>query len=140
MHKITLVLLSISFLISTARADVMFNLTDVGGAGVGTQARTGFQTAANYWSSVLTDAITVNLDIGFASLGANILGGASSVFYTTTFSNFHLAVQLDATRRTTPRFYPISRRVPRSTHTSTEHSTTRMVPGVRLRIWTMMAG
>jgi hypothetical protein len=55
-----------------------FNLIDTGGAGAGTQARAGFEIAAAYWSSVLTDDVTVNLNIGFQSLGGNILGSTGS--------------------------------------------------------------
>lgn len=55
-----------------------FVLTDAGGAGMGTQARAGFEAAAGYWSSVLTNNVTVNLNIGFTSLGPGILGSTSS--------------------------------------------------------------
>ncbi|WP_419816514.1 NF038122 family metalloprotease [Glacieibacterium sp.] len=55
-----------------------FHLTDTGGAGAGTQARSGFEAAAAYWSSVLKDNVTVNLNIGFSSLGAGILGSTGS--------------------------------------------------------------
>lgn len=52
-------------------------------AGMDSQAIAGFQRAANYWQSVLADAITVNINIGFKDLGKNaggydILGGANS--------------------------------------------------------------
>jgi len=42
------------------------------------QALTGFQIAADLWSSKLTDDVTVNLNIGFEQLESNILGQASS--------------------------------------------------------------
>jgi hypothetical protein len=35
-----------------------------------------FQKAANFWNRTLTNNITINIDIGFADLGPNILGGA----------------------------------------------------------------
>ncbi|PZU07000.1 NF038122 family metalloprotease [Sphingomonas sp.] len=57
---------------------VTFNLTDIGGTAQGTLARQGFDIAAKFWSSVLTDDVTVNLEIGFSSLGANILGSTGS--------------------------------------------------------------
>src|SRR3954454_21580057 len=59
-----------------------FNLTPA--SGISPQAITGFQMAAQRWSSLLSDNVTVNLNIGFSSLGAGILGQASSV--NTTFS------------------------------------------------------
>ena len=42
-----------------------FSFTDAGGAGMRTLARTGYQIAADYWSSVLTDPVTVNLAIAY---------------------------------------------------------------------------
>ena len=52
-------------------------------AGMDSQAIAGFQRAASYWQSVLADAVTVNINIGFKDLGKNaggydILGGANS--------------------------------------------------------------
>lgn len=38
----------------------------------------GFNAAANLWSSKLADNITVNIEIGYTSLGANILGSTST--------------------------------------------------------------
>lgn len=57
---------------------LVFNLINTGGAEAGTQARAGFELAAAYWSSVLTNNSTVNLEIGFESLGAGILGSTGS--------------------------------------------------------------
>ncbi|WP_375392077.1 NF038122 family metalloprotease [uncultured Sphingomonas sp.] len=56
-----------------------FVLNNTGGAEAGTNARNGFDIASAYWSSVLTDNITVRLNIGIQSLGTNILGSTSSV-------------------------------------------------------------
>jgi hypothetical protein len=52
-------------------------------AGMDSQAIAGFQRAANYWQSVLADAVTVNINIGFKDLGKNasgydLLGGANA--------------------------------------------------------------
>ena len=55
-----------------------FVLNNTGGAEVGTQAYAGFLAATNYWSSVLTNNVTVNLNIGFTALGPGILGSTSS--------------------------------------------------------------
>ena len=44
----------------------------------------GFQDAADLWSAIYQDPVTVNIDIGFPALGSGILGQASSVFTTTT--------------------------------------------------------
>jgi hypothetical protein len=44
----------------------------------GSKALQGFQIAAAYWSSVLTDNVTVNLNIGFRTLGTGVLAQAGS--------------------------------------------------------------
>lgn len=53
-------------------------LNNTGGVEVGTQAYMGFTKAAAFWSSVLTNDVTIKLDVGYASLGAGILGSTGS--------------------------------------------------------------
>jgi len=74
-----------ALLLSTINAaqagNLKFTLIDTGGAGPGTNAYAGFKAATDYWSSVLvtkTGDININLDIGFNSLGNNILGSTGS--------------------------------------------------------------
>ncbi|MDG0856168.1 NF038122 family metalloprotease [Roseateles puraquae] len=55
-----------------------------------------FQQAANYWSSKLTDNVTVYIDVGFNSLGANILGQASSSASSVSYSTLRSALVNDA--------------------------------------------
>ncbi len=57
---------------------VTFTLIDSGGAGIGSQARLGFEVAASYWSSVLRDNTNINLSIGFSSLGSGVVGQTAS--------------------------------------------------------------
>lgn len=59
---------------------IQFNLINIGGVDQGTQAFNGFTAAANYWSSVLTTSqpTTINLRVGFQSLGPGILGSTGS--------------------------------------------------------------
>jgi len=68
--------------VNSAQAGKMsFTLIDTGGAGAGTKAYAGFKAATNYWSSVLVTKgsdVNINLDIGFNSLGAGILGSTGS--------------------------------------------------------------
>jgi len=59
---------------------LVINLRDVGGV-TGSQAELGFRIAADYWQSVLTSNVTMNIDVGFSSLGAGILGGTRSTLY-----------------------------------------------------------
>ena len=63
---------------SAPASALTFTLNDTGGAGMGTQARAGFEAAAYYWSSVLNNNANVTLNIGFSSLGGNILGQTGS--------------------------------------------------------------
>src|SRR5687768_14573634 len=73
-----------------------FVLTDTGGAGVGTQARFGFEAAANYWSRVLTDKVTMNLNIGFASLAPGVLAQAGSARTLLSMNQGYAALAGDA--------------------------------------------
>jgi len=64
---------------TAAPADALtFNLIDTGGTEQGTTARRGFEVAAYYWSSVLTNNVTVNLNIGFSALPTGVLGSTGS--------------------------------------------------------------
>lgn len=44
----------------------------------GAAALTAFRKAANYWNATLTNNVTINVEIGFASLGAGVLGSTGS--------------------------------------------------------------
>ncbi len=79
------------------QAGVIFNLIDTGGAGIGTQARTGFQQAADFYSSLFSDDVTINLEIGFKSLPAGVLGSASSSIGQIAYAGFAAAVAADIT-------------------------------------------
>jgi len=78
--------LAISILPQITRANVVFNL--IPEAGTPQFAIDGFTAAANRWSSVLANDITVNVQIGFSPLGNSIIGQTGSDFreytYTTT--------------------------------------------------------
>ena len=65
----------------TCLAAPIFNLQYVPGTSL--QAQQGFQAAAARWSRVLNDNVTIELTVGFNSLGSSILGqtGSSEAFY-----------------------------------------------------------
>jgi PEP-CTERM motif len=73
-----------------------FILNDLGGVGVGSQARAGFEAAAALWSSVLLDPITIRLDVRFAALGPNILGSTGSTTNSISYSGLRSVMQADA--------------------------------------------
>lgn len=74
----------------------ILNSTDAGTA-VGTQARRGFEVAARYWSTVLTDDVTVNLNIGFRSLDPGVLAQAGSNRSLLSMNQIYSALAADAT-------------------------------------------
>lgn len=72
-----------------------FNFTPT--AGTSQQAINGFTQAGNLWSSLLSDSVTVNINIGFSSLVGNTLGNATTTKEMVSFSNFRNALKNDAT-------------------------------------------
>lgn len=53
------------------------NLVDLGGV-TGSQAEQGFKIAANYWGSMFTNDVVINLGVRFAPLAPNIIGSTGS--------------------------------------------------------------
>ena len=69
--------LPVLLLAAAPASAVQINLIDIGGVN-GSAAEQGFQIAANYWESVLTNDAVLNFNVGYASLGADILGSTKS--------------------------------------------------------------
>lgn len=63
----------------------------------GQNAQRGFQIAAAYWSSVFTDNVTINLNIGFSALGTGILGSTGSQRALISINQYYAASAADAT-------------------------------------------
>lgn len=83
-------------LVAASQAQALtFTFNDLGGAAANTQAGRGFRVAAGFWSSVLRDDVTVNLNIGFSSLGPNILGQTGSALYSAPITSYYLGLGLD---------------------------------------------
>lgn len=85
-----------STLLQPAHA-IIINLNDIGGAAPGTLAGDAFIEAANIWSAVLVDPVTVNFDVGFSTLGSGILGSTSSSSQNVTYSSVRNALINDVT-------------------------------------------
>ena len=67
--------------VSTASNAAVINLVDQGFAGTAAQQaqfRAGFQIAAAYWGSILTNNATINLGVGTSALGTGIIGSTGS--------------------------------------------------------------
>lgn len=67
-----------SLLGTSAQAVTVINLVDQGGV-AGSQAEHGFNIAAAYWSSLLTNNATINLGVSFAGLAPNVIGSTGSL-------------------------------------------------------------
>lgn len=69
-----------SMLLATQVQAANINLIDTNGSVAGTQAEKAFGIAASYWGAMLTNDVSVNIDVSLASLGGNTIGGASSTW------------------------------------------------------------
>ncbi len=64
--------------LATPANALKFVLNNQGGVEAGTNAFRGFTAATNFWSSVLTNDVTINLNVRFGQLAPNVLGSAAS--------------------------------------------------------------
>lgn len=69
-------------------AELFFNISDTGNA----NANAAFLQAANNLSGIFSDDVTINIDAGFASLGAGVLGQASTAKGQVNYSAWKSAV------------------------------------------------
>ncbi len=77
---------------------VVINLIDINNRVKGTAAEKGFAEAAKFWEYMLTDNVTVNLEVDFAPLNPGVIGSTGSTrFGVTTASAYQ---QLAATGKT----------------------------------------
>lgn len=88
-------LISLALFTGSAAAAPVFNFTFTPGTPM--QAQQGFQDAAARWASLLNDNVTINLTVGFNSLGGGILGQAASASDFHTYSAVRNALAADAT-------------------------------------------
>ncbi|WP_181256785.1 NF038122 family metalloprotease [Merismopedia glauca] len=58
-------------------------------------ALAGFQTAGNFWSSIFTDDVTINIDINFSSLDPGVLAQAGSNTEGFSYSEIENALKAD---------------------------------------------
>lgn len=89
------VILWLGFGFGLARADLVFHLSPM--AGMDSRAVVGFTAAAQLWSNVLSNNMTVNIDIGFTSLGAGVLGQTELTESQFSYTNYRNALASRAT-------------------------------------------
>ena len=70
-----------------------FNFTPA--SGTSSDAISGFTAAGNLWSSVLTDNVTVNINIGFTALSPGTLGEAGSTTQQFNYDRVYTALNND---------------------------------------------
>lgn len=63
-----------------AQAQLKINLIDNGGVS-GSPAELGFRIAADYWQSVISTDVTVNIGIGYSVLPPDVIGSTGSAIY-----------------------------------------------------------
>ena len=81
-----------------ARAELVFELNGLNGTDQNSvNARAGFRRAADLWSELFTDDVTVRLDVDFRNLGSGILGQAGSQFEEYSLGQVQGALAGDAT-------------------------------------------
>jgi hypothetical protein len=71
---------------SHSRAALTINLTPDAGLSGNAAALAAFERAAQQWEGLLADNVTVNINAGFAALGSNTIGTASSVLLQASYN------------------------------------------------------
>ncbi len=89
--------LALAALLSAPAAQaVSFVFTDIGAVPMSAAQLGAFQAAGNYWSSKLSDPVTVYLNIGFDNLPNNVLGSTGANFISSNYSQVRTALGADA--------------------------------------------
>ncbi|MFM8727296.1 MAG: NF038122 family metalloprotease [Planctomycetaceae bacterium] len=81
---------------SAVQGGIIFNFTDNTTGGMSSAALAAFNRAGLYYSSRLSDNMTVNLDIRIVALGAGILGEATPAGVAVNYATFRSAVTATA--------------------------------------------
>ena len=91
-------LTTIALLATTAMpvGALTIKLNDVGGVGAGTNALHDFRVAAEYWQSQFKNDVTVNLNVGFSTLGPRTLGSTGSDYYVGSASSIEAGIIANA--------------------------------------------
>lgn len=79
---------------ASAHANVTFKL--IPDPGTPQYAVDGFTAAANLWSTVLADNITITIEVGFTSLGPGIIGSTGPAFIEKSYTDVLAALQSHA--------------------------------------------
>ena len=94
LHTVALAVASLAAA-SSAHA-LTFVFSDIGTVPMSAVQLGAFQAAGNYWSSKLTDNVTVYVHIAFNNLAPGVLGGTSPALTTANYSTVRTALMGDA--------------------------------------------
>lgn len=97
-NKITVVIATLFCLnsVSATTIDLSYDVAEFSST-EGQKALAGFQDAANFWSSLFTDNVTINLGIGFSALDPNVIGSTRSYGDGYYYEDVRAALAADAT-------------------------------------------
>ena len=105
MKPLTRVFLGCACLLSAEAFALHINLIENASTPLNNDQRNGFIEAAGIWESRISSNVTVNIQVGMVSLAPNIIGQASSTWYTdTSYASFRAAVVQKATSSTDAAF------------------------------------
>jgi hypothetical protein len=96
----TATILALSTAMPASAANIILRDTNGSFAAQGARGEAAlfaFQKAANYWNTILKNDVTINIEIGFADLGGNILGGTSSSSQAVRVSDVYRQLQTTGT-------------------------------------------
>ena len=93
--KAVAALVALGAILPTTGHAVEFNFSPE--PGMAQEAIDGFRAAGRLWSDLLTDDITVNVDIGFRSLSPGVLGETGSTRVTLSYGDLRTVMTTDTT-------------------------------------------
>jgi hypothetical protein len=89
--------LAVSAAMAPAAHALNFVFTNTGSTPMTAQQMAALQAAGNYWSSKLSDPVTIYLGVSFDSLGSGVLGQASSLLYVKSYADVRNLLSADKT-------------------------------------------
>lgn len=95
--KKCLAALAVSVAMAPAAHALNFVFTDTGSSPMTAQQLSALQAAGNYWSSKLSDPVTIYMGVSFDSLGGGVLGQASSLLYVKSYAEVRSLLSADKT-------------------------------------------
>ncbi|MFO1226899.1 NF038122 family metalloprotease [Roseateles sp.] len=93
----SLAALAVSAAMAPAAHALNFVFTNTGSTPMTAQQTAALQAAGNYWSSKLSDPVTIYFGVSFDALGSGVLGQASSLLYVKSYADVRNLLSADKT-------------------------------------------